>query len=143
MAASIEEIMDAVEARLQTIDGLRTDDIAAGPQNISGNASVATVAVPPVPSYRTTMGRASYELLLDVYVNVSPEPTRLGQRRLAAFASQTGDKSIRAAVEADRTLGGVVQDCIVRSFEPLGLEQVGALGYFGGVFNLYILASGV
>ena len=143
MAASIEEIMDAVEVRLKTIPGLRTDDIAAGQQNVSGNASVATVAVPPIPAYRSTMGRGSYELLLDVYVNVSPTPTRVGQRKLAAFASQTGDKSIRAAVEADRTLGGTVQDCIVRSFEPLGLEQVGALGYFGGVFSLYVIASGV
>lgn len=142
MAASIEEIMTAVEVRLKTIAGLRVEDETAGQQSVSGNASVATVGVPPIPSYRTTMGRGSYELLLDVYVNVAPTPTRLGQRRLAAFASQTGDKSIRTAVEADRTLGGVVQDCIVRSFEPLGLEQVGLLGYFGGVFSLYVIASG-
>lgn len=135
--------MDAVEVRLATIAGLRVENHAAGDQNVSSNASVATVAVPPIPSYRSTMGRGSYELLLDVYVNVGPEPNRLGQRRIAAFASQTGDKSIRAAVEADRTLGGVVQDCIVRSFDPLGLEQVGALGYFGGVFSLYVIASGV
>ncbi|MGH3629535.1 MAG: hypothetical protein ACRDRL_19125 [Sciscionella sp.] len=139
MASTIAAIMAGVETRLKTITGLRTSDIVADqitpPQ--------ALVGVPPIPSYRIAMGRGAYQLDLTVTVLVSAALDRVGQIQLAGYADITGDMSIRAAVEGDRTLGGVVADCIVTAFRPLGLDEVGAIGYYGGVFTLMCVASGV
>ena len=49
--------------------------------------------------------------------------------------------SIRAALEADKTLGGVVSDCVVRSFKLLGQQEIDAYGAFGGEFEVSVLAQ--
>lgn len=143
MAPTIEQIMDGIEARLDTIPGLRASDINPGSVNVSGNASAAIVGVPPVTNYHATFG--SGRMTLDditVTVLVSSAHDRTGQKRLAGFANPTGTTSVKAAIEADKTLGGVVDDCVVVSFRPLGLEEVGVIGYFGGVFTLRAIAIG-
>lgn len=142
MAATLEHILDAVEAPLAAIATLRvvtfTVDI-----NVTGNASAAMVQCPDLPDYRSTMGRGIYELDVPIVVFTSATFDRVGQRRLAAFANQTGDQSIRAALEADQTLGGVVDNCHVKSFAQLGLEEVAAIGFYGGRFIVHIAARGV
>lgn len=139
MTATLAEILVGVENRLKIITGLRTG--AYVPEAIS--PPHALVGLPPIPSYRSTMSRGIYELDLSVTVLVSAAVSRVGQMLLAEFASVTGAKSIPLAIEGDRSLGGSVSDCVVTSFRPLGLDEVGVIGYYGGVFNLKTLASGV
>jgi hypothetical protein len=55
---------------------------------------------------------------------------------------KTGAQSVFAAIEADKTLGGLGVECIVKSFQPLGLQDVGLIGYYGGVFQLACIATG-
>lgn len=138
MASSIEQIMLGLEARLTTIPGLRTSEWTAD----QINPPHALVGVPPIPNYRQAMGKAAYELDLTVTVLTSAALDRRGQLALARYADPTGSSSVIAAVEADRTLGGVVTDCVVQSFRPLGLEEVGLIGYYGGLFTLLCIASG-
>lgn len=138
MASTIEQIMLGVETRLQTISGLRASEIV--PDQI--NPPHALVGVPPIPNYRLAMGRGSYELGLTVTVLVSSAVDRVGQLALAGYASITGPTSIPLAIEGDRTLGGVVSDCIVTSFRPLGLDEVGVISYYGGVFDLKCIVPG-
>lgn len=139
MAATIVQIMQGIEGRLSTIDGLRV--AAISPDQI--NPPQAVVGVPVIDSYHQTMGRGRIHLAPTVTVLVSAGLDRVGQQRLAGYANPTGGQSIVAAVEADKTLGGVVEDCIVVSFRPLGLEEVGLVGYYGGVFDLRVIATGV
>lgn len=139
MAPTIEQIMDGLETRLATISGLRVSDISPG--QISPPCAI--VGVPPVTNYHATFG--SGRMTLDditVTVLVSAAVDRVGQKRLAGYANPTGSTSVKAAVEADKTLGGVVDDCIVVSFRPFGLDEVGVIGYFGGVFQLRAIAIG-
>jgi hypothetical protein len=49
--------------------------------------------------------------------------------------------SIRAAIEADKILGGVVSDCYVKSFRLLGQQEIDAYGAFGGEFIVPVLAQ--
>lgn len=139
MAATIEQIMQGIETRLATISGLRVSDTT--PDQI--NPPQAFVGVPNIPNYHGTMGRAKFPIEPTVTVLVSATLDRVGQLKLASYANPTGDSSIVAAIEADRTLGGIVDDCIVDSFRPLGLEEVGLIGYYGGVFALRVIARGV
>lgn len=137
-APSVLDVMRGVQTRLATISGLRVSAIA--PDQIT--PPLAIVGVPPIENYHATMrrGRATYEPT--VYILVSAALDRTGQEALAGYANPTGPTSIIAAIEGDRTLGGVAEDCIVRSFRPLGVEEVGQIGYYGGAFELMVITAG-
>lgn len=137
-APSVLQIMQGIEARLKTISGLRVTSYVAD----QINPPQAVVGVPPIESYRATMQRGRFVLQPQVYVFVSAVLDRVGQSQLAAFADVSGATSIPAAIEGDRTLGGLVEDCVVDSFRPLGMEEVGLIGYYGGVFELRVIAPG-
>ena len=134
--ATLQQIMEGMEAVLATIDGLRTG--AVGPDQI--NPPYAYVGVPPVTDYNTSLGEIRMALSPTVTVLVSAAVTRTGQFALAAYADPSGAGSIPAAFRADKTLGGVVGDCQLQRFDPLGLEEVAAIGYFGGRFTFRVLA---
>lgn len=138
--ASLPQLMAALEARLDTIPGLRPTSEMTG----SINPPAAMVGVPPIPEYRATFGRGVVIITgWPLYVLTSAKVDRIGQLQLAEFASWTGAKSIPLAIEADKTLGGLATDLVVQSFRPLGLEEVGVIGYFGGLFTVDVELSGV
>lgn len=137
-ATTIPAVMAGIETRLKTITGLRTAAYAAD----QVNPPMAIVAPPAIDNYRATFARGQFVLEPEVYVLVSASLDRVGQTALAGFASPVGAGSIPAAIEGDRTLGGVVSDCVVQSFRPLGVEEVGVIGYYGGVFTLMVIANG-
>lgn len=136
-APTLSQIMTAVANRLRTIDGLNNFETAA---QITTPAAI--VGVPPM-QYRESMGRGKASLTMTVTVLTSTVMDQAGQLKLAAYASPTGADSVITAIEGDKTLGGVVDDCIVWDFRPLGLEEVGLIGYFGGVFSLRVLVNGI
>lgn len=137
-APTILQIMQGIETRLATISGLRTRDIS--PDQISPPCAI--VGVPPIPEYRATFGRGRFRLAPTVTVLTSAALDRAGQQKLAGYADPTGTQSIAAAIEADRTLGGIVEECHVIDFRPLGREEVGLIGYYGGEFTLHVMAPG-
>lgn len=139
MAPTIEQVMLGIESRLATIAGLRVTEYV--PDQV--NPPQAFVGVPAVTEYRSTYGRGYFTMEPTVTVLVSKNLDKQGQLKLASYANVTGASSIVAAIEADRTLGGMVDECWVLSFRPLGLEEVGAIGYYGGVFDLRTVAKGV
>ncbi len=139
MAPTILQVMEGIEARLATISGLRTSGIY--PDQL--NPPVAIVGVPPISSYHATMANGHFLIEPTVTVLVSAALDRVGQHALAEYANPTGLSSVKVAIEGDRTLGGVVDDCIVMSFQPIELETAGALVYYGGRFVLRAVASGV
>lgn len=138
MAPTIEAVMAGIEDRLATIDGLRTSDVVAD----QINPPQAVVGVPTIPNYHQTMRRGTFQIEPTVTVLVSAALDQTGQRKLASYANPAGPSSIIAAIEGDKTLGGVVDDTILQEFRPLGLDEVGIVGYYGGVFTLRVLASG-
>lgn len=135
MPATIPDVMLAIETALGTIQGLRTSDVI--PDQI--NASEAVVGVPAIANYQTGLAIGRPEIEPTILVLVSRLVDRVGQRKLAGYASPAGPQSIPAAIHADRRLGGVVNDCYVRSFQPLGLQEVGIIGFWGGVFTLHVM----
>jgi hypothetical protein len=142
MATTLEQIMQALEARLKTIPApneLRAADTIPG----SIMPPAAMVGCPDIENYRETMGRGKYRLQFTITVFTSAAWDRTGQLKLAAYANPTGPSSIITAVEADKTLGGLVDDCMVVGFRKLGLEEWALLQYFGGEFTVQVVANGV
>lgn len=139
MAADLASIMEALGKRLDTVDGLR--GYGYSPDGLP--VPCAFPLVPAIPSYQLAMRRGTYQLGFTVVVLVSAQLDRVGQPALARFANPTGQKSIRAALaDGDRTLGGLISDLVVDSFDPDGLEPVGYGSYYGGTFAVRVYASG-
>ena len=140
MATSIGDIMAALGTRLNAIDGLRGYGYA--PDNPS--PPCAFPLVPDIGSYREAMKRGTYVIPFQVAVLTGAQLDRTGQKSLAGFVSQTGTASVRVALEdGDKTLGGIVNDLVVDSFTSRGLEEVGLVGYYGGLFTVRVIATGV
>lgn len=134
--AGLVDIMAALEARLATISGLRVTDTAPG----QINPPQAIVGVPTVDEY--VVGLNPYQrpqFNPTVTVLVSSAVDRVGQLKLAAYADFQGAESIPAVIAAEPTLGGTCGGCQVVRFDPLGYEEVGLIGYWGGRFTLRIL----
>jgi hypothetical protein len=129
--------MLGIETRLLTIPDLNVT--AESPDQIT--VPQAWVGVPPIPQYHATMANGRLRLSPTITIAVSRNLTRGGQLQLARFADPAGTYSVKAAIEADKTLGGVVQDCIVVDFDPRPAD-VGAFGFYGGVWNLQVVALG-
>ncbi|GIH27616.1 hypothetical protein Aph01nite_59260 [Acrocarpospora phusangensis] len=136
--ATLDEIMLGIAERLDTLPELNTVDYV--PDDIT--PPIAVVGVPPIPNYHMTMKRGTYDIRPTVTVLVGSALDSDGQYLLAQFASPVGERSIPKAIMGDRTLAGRVDDCVVDSFQPLGIEEVGVLNYYGGVFTLRVLARG-
>lgn len=138
-AVTLTQIMTGIQARLATIPGLNTSDTIR--ESIS--VPYAEVGVPDIDVYWESFGRGTWRPSPTVTVFVSKGYAAGGQLALASYADVSGTYSVPAAIEADRTLGGLPGvDCIVKSFRALGEEQVAQIGYYGGVFTLQVTASG-
>lgn len=137
--ATIEQIMQGLETRLGTIAGLRVSDTVT--PTIS--PPWAMVGLPADVDYHAAMGTNPLgTLAFQVWVFTSSAWDRTGQLKLAGYMNQNGATSIRAAIEADRTLGGVVDDCHVSRGRAVTVEEFGVIGYFGGVFTVPVYARG-
>jgi len=133
--------MSGVETRLATISGLRVNDV----EPTQPTPPFAFVGVPEIPDYSSTFGnlvtgRGSFSVSPTVTVGVSAVSDRAGQLKLAGYANPTGSTSVAAAIEGDSTLGGIVDYCVVESFEPVNLT-VGDIVYFGGRWVLSVVVS--
>jgi hypothetical protein len=136
---TILQVMEGIETRLATVTGLVfVSEIRPG--QIVTPAGV--VGVPPIDNYHLSMRNGTMDLTVPVLVLTSAASDYVGERALAAYANPSGSSSIKAAIETDRTLGGVVDDCYVQSFAPLGIDEVNTIGYWGGRFTLYVAAGG-
>jgi hypothetical protein len=135
---TILQVMQAIESALDDITGLRTTEFIKDQMS----PPFAMVGVPEIPDYHGAFKSGSMTIRPRIYVFVSAAVDRIGQTALAAYANPTGAQSIKLAIEADNTLGGVVSQVVVQSFRPLGAEEMGAMGYYGGVFDLLIVATG-
>lgn len=133
-APTIRQVLLGIQTRLATIPGLTVTDYSPG----QITPPHAIINVPPIGNYLTSLGGRRPLLEPTVLVLVSAVIDQIGQLQLADYADPDGAQSIPAAVAADPTLGGLVGTCQVISFAPLGLQDVGLIGYFGGTFTLRV-----
>ena len=110
MAASVLAVAQALQTKLATISGLRT--FAYQPEQL--NTPLAYPALNQV-MYHRSMGLGDVQMDWTIHVIVGRYTDRTAHANLDAYLSATGASSIRAALEADATLGGVVQAVVVSS----------------------------
>ncbi len=108
MAATISECAAGLKNQLRRIEGLRVADNL--PDQV--NPPMAVMSISDVTFHRAfSGGDPVYQFVVTLIVARASE--RVAQDRLDAFTSFDGPQSVRAAIEADQSLGGAAQTCVV------------------------------
>lgn len=110
MAASVSQVAAGLAARLGTITGLRT--YTYQPEQLN-----PPMAFPVLNSVRYHGSFQGGDVIMDWTINVvvGRYTDRTAHTALDEYLSYSGASSIRAALEGDTTLGGVVQTLVVPS----------------------------
>lgn len=137
--AKLSDIRAGVAARLATISGLRQSDYV--PAQI--NPPIAVVGWPEEIDYDEAMGRGLDVYRIPIQVLVGTPDNRAANDALEAYLAKTtaeDPKSVKGAVESDRTLGGKVSDCVVTRMSGAGGFDYGGITYLGATWDLQVLA---
>lgn len=110
MPATVSQVATGLQTRLATITGLRTFNYQPEQEN-------PPFAYPQINSINYHRAYSGGDVVMDwtVYVVVGRYLDRTAHAQLDDYLSYSGTKSVRAAIEADPTLGGVCSTLIVRS----------------------------
>ena len=111
MPATISQVKDGLKARIETISGLRAFDYQ--PDQV--NPPFAWPTLDEIRYHQTGMSSGGVVMDFTITLVVQRVSERVAQDALDNYMSWSGVKSLRAAIEADRTLGGVCDDLIVGS----------------------------
>lgn len=133
MAATISQVNAGIAARLATITGLRTFDYQP-------DSAFPPYAFPSLTNieYHKAMAGGAQTYTYNVTVITGRVDDRGAQDELDGYASFDGAKSVRAAIEADRTLGGVVDTLIVSNSANVSAMSVGDNNYIMLDFTLTV-----
>jgi len=98
-------------------DNLSTiPDIQVSPYMLSAPTPPAVHILPDTCEYDLAMRAGLHELTMMVQIFVSITTDQGAQVLLDQYLAPTGAQSVKAALEADRTLGGACQDSHVQMF---------------------------
>ena len=128
----INQVRDALGKNLNKITGIRIYD------------TIPDVVVPPCAvvgqldfTFDVNNARGLDQASVDVYVIVQRISERAGQDKLDELLAGTGSKSIKTALESDRTLGGLVDTLRVISAES-GTYTTGDQTFLSYRYNVTI-----
>lgn len=110
MAATVSQVATGLAARLATISGLRTS--AYQPEQLNPPFAFPTLNR---IEYHRAMGGGDVVMDWTVNVIVGRYVDRNAFATLDGYLSYSGATSIRAAIEGDKTLGGVCQTLVLPS----------------------------
>ena len=134
--ALVSELRDGLKANLATITGLRTADTV--PDN--PNPPIAIV-LPQSVQYDNAFQHGMNTYTFSVLVIVNRVSERTSQNSLDAYVSCTGSKSVKLAVESDKTLGGKAFDVRVTDLRNYGDITIGEINYFSAEFIVLCYAD--
>jgi hypothetical protein len=128
----INQVREALGQNLTNITGIRVYD------------TIPDVVVPPCAivgqldfTFDIDNARGLDQASVDVYVIVQRISERAGQDKLDELLAGTGNKSIKTALESDRTLGGLVNTLRVLTAES-GTYVSGDVTFLSYRYNLAI-----
>lgn len=133
--ASIRSMRQALATNLSSVSGLRTSSII--PED--PKPPVAVVIFDRV-EYDTAFARGLDMYLFKVVVVMGRVNTRGTEEALDAYLSGDGAASLKAAIQKDRTLGGVANDLRVTSGENVRELVVGDITYVAADFLITVYA---
>jgi hypothetical protein len=135
MPATVSQVADGLKARLATVTGLRT--FSYQPEQVN-----PPVAFPVLESidYHKAFGGGNVQMRFTIIVIVGRYLDRVAHANLDGFLSYDGATSLRAAIEGDRTLGGVAQTLVMDSSLSIGALPVAEAEFLQVSFSVLVHA---
>jgi len=135
MPATVSQVADGLKARLATVSGLRT--FSYQPEQVN-----PPVAFPVLESidYHKAFGGGNVQMRFTIIVIVGRYLDRVAHANLDGFLSFDGATSLRAAIEGDRTLGGVAQTLVMDSSLSIGALPVAEAEFLQVSFSVLVHA---
>lgn len=134
---SITDIRNGLEANLETVTGLR------GYSEIPENPSVpaAIVGLESI-EYDQSFQRGLVLYRFNVMIIVGRFSSRSTQQKLNDYADNSGNDSIKLAIESDKTLGGSAFDVRVESMNSISaLDLNDGNNYLSMEFSVTVYAN--
>lgn len=134
---TISKFRAGIAKNLSSINGLR--EAGTGFVAPTINPPYALIQPSTVDYHKTyANGMSDYSFVVTVVVGQASE--RTAQALLDQFCDSVGDKSIRQAIELDRTLDGAAFDCVVTTMRNYGSIVIGENNYLAAEFDVVVKA---
>lgn len=134
--STIDNMRSGMATRLATISGLRVaSELPDNP-----NPPIAIVNLRNI-NYDQAFGKglAVYTFVVTVIVGRAAE--RIAQQKLNDYLDNTGNQSIKTAIESDKTLGGAAFDTRVVSLDNIGNVQLSDATYLAAEFTVNVYSN--
>ena len=135
MAGNLSDIRKGLAGQLALVRGLRVSEHV--PEQINPPAAIITRAS---VDYSLNAAGGLTEWDMQVQLVAGRMADQQSQRQIDAWLSWDGAQSVRAFLEADRTLGGNCQTSRVTTADALVSIQVGDSDYVGVTLNVTVWA---
>jgi hypothetical protein len=133
---SLSTLRDGLALNLSTIPGLRT--AAYVPDQITPPVAIP---IPTGMTFDSTFCRGMDEYAFTILVLVGSVSDRASQALMDGYCAASGSTSIKAAIEADKTLGGAAFDCRVQEMRNYQQTPVGDQMYLSAEFTVQVYAQ--
>jgi hypothetical protein len=134
--ASIAQLRSGLATALGTLPGVRV--YQSLPDEV--NVPAALVSFEKV-TFDKASGRAVALYTFKVTIAVGRTVERVAQSNLDLYVDQSSKQSVKVALEADPTLGGVAYDVYVPELSAYGGITLNGIDYLGAEFSVTIYAS--
>lgn len=128
-------VMAGLATRLETIDGVRVYPYP--PDKVAVPA--ALISWPDGIDYDQTFAGGADMTTIPVFVLIEPGQARIRVGELTPYTARTGAQSVKAAIQADPTLGGAAKTVRVTRAE-FTTTEVAALRYPSARFDVEVFA---
>ena len=108
MSVTVSQIRAGLATNLATVTGAQISSY-----QLANPTTPAFAIFPAATEYNQAMARGLDKWTFTVQAIVSAAVDQNGQQQLDEYLAPTGSTSVRAALETDRTLAGVVQNLVV------------------------------
>lgn len=134
--ATINEIRQGIIDNLKTVYGLRAS--ATVPEQPNPPVAVVELAS---GAYDTTFGRGLDSWQFTVTLIVGRSDNRVAQSQLDEYVASSGTRSVKQAIESNKTLGGHASDVRVTNLNSYGQITLGDTTYSGAEFAVSVWAN--
>lgn len=135
MPATVSQVAEGLRVRLSQVNGLRT--FAYQPDQL--NPPVAFPVLETV-EYHRAFGGGDVQMRWQMFVIVGRYLDRVAHSNLDGYLSYSGPTSLRAAIEGDTTLGGVVQALVLDTGFSVGALTVAEAEFLQVQFSVLVHA---
>ncbi len=133
--ATLSAVRDALKARLANISGLRVYD--TWPDTV--NPPCIIVKALRGDAHTTFSGRGSF--FFDLLLVVQIANLERAQDAIDAYLDYSGASSVIATLEADATLGSVVEGLLVNGWEDYDAIEIGDIQYMSARLPVEVWAT--